>query len=1100
MSSKTNGFRHRRVNRKFSRSLLCSALAAALFPAVVPVARAADRHWDANGTAVGVGGAGTWDLNNLNWSPNGDGVSGPFVAPWNNAALDNAIFGGTGATVTLGSAITAHNLTFNSTGYLLTGNTLTLGGVSPTISANSGTARIDSVIAGSAGLVKAGSGTLQLGGANTFSGPISILGGTLHAITDAALGAAGNNITTAAGSVTGLRIDGAESSRSVTIGDGGALTLAGTGVGSALISGNGRISVVANGAVRLTNDGNTYTGSTTFNGCNGVCNVWFSSIGNLGEASALGAPTTVANGTIVFNQSSQYSDNVIYIGDGDSSNRNWDINGGGAVIRNQGSGTLEITGDIDVSARASFNAETGDFALLGTLSGGDYTFSANAGRSVTLGGGNTFTGLATISGLVAASVMADAGENSSLGSGSGISLATGTLSYTGTGASSNRDWLINNQSAIRNDGSGALALDGELAFNPVNPLDTLTLGGSFAGVNSVSGVISGNGNLVSDGAGTWSLDGANTFVGAVTVNGGVLRMGNADAFAGATGYTVDGGTLDLNGFDLVARSIAGTGGAIDLGSGTLTVNAAAAQQYGGGITGSGGLTKNGAGTLTLTGANTYTGATTISGGRLALDFSGAGGPTQDILSGSAPLVLSGGAIDVLGAAGENNSQAFAGLSVNAGSNTVRATSGDGGSVDVSLGAITRAGGLVNFVLPDAGAISTSNADGVLGGWATIGGTDYAKVVGGNIVAFDETDYSNKDDAGTWANGEIISDTDGAADSPFFGNVGSDVSLGGLRYTAAADSTVTIGAGNTLAVDGTIIVAPSVADNDQTITGGSLTSGAGGGALGVQQNGQGSFTIGSTIVDNGGATSFVKGGAGLVALNGANTYTGSTTVSGGTLRVTAIGDGGEASNLGASTADASNLVLEGGTLQYTGGTATTDRGFTLVNGGASRTIEVGNGAANLTFAGLVTSPDDAGLTKAGPGTLTLANGANDYVGVTTVSGGTLAATTLTDGGQASSIGAASSDPASIVLQGGTLAYTGGTTGSNRGMTFGAGGGGIGVSDAATTLTLSGILTGTALRKSGPGTLVLSGANTYTNGTSVDEGTLRAGARTCSAPVA
>src|SRR3546814_3397771 len=81
------------------------------------------------------------------------------------------------------------------------------------------------------------------------------------------------------------------------------------------------------------------------------------------------------------------------------------------------------------------------------------------------------------------------------------------------------------------------------------------------------------------------------------------------------------------------------------------------------------------------------------------------------------------------------------------------------------------------------------------------------------------------------------------------------------------------------------------------------------------------------------------------------------------------------------------IVEGGTLQYTGASATSDRGFTLVNGGGSRTIEVTNGATDLTFTGLVTSPDDAGFTKAGAGTLTLTNGGNDYVGVTTVSGGT-----------------------------------------------------------------------------------------------------------------
>src|SRR3546814_15379853 len=88
-------------------------------------------------------------------------------------------------------------------------------------------------------------------------------------------------------------------------------------------------------------------------------------------------------------------------------------------------------------------------------------------------------------------------------------------------------------------------------------------------------------------------------------------------------------------------------------------------------------------------------------------------------------------------------------------------------------------------------------------------------------------------------------------------------------------------------------------------------------------------IDSTIVDNGGATSFVKGGTGTVVLTGANSHTGATNLTNGTLRVSSIGDGGVASGLGASSAASSNLIVEGGTLQYTGASATRDRGFTLV---------------------------------------------------------------------------------------------------------------------------------------------------------------------------
>src|SRR3546814_19021655 len=115
----------------------------------------------------------------------------------------------------------------------------------------------------------------------------------------------------------------------------------------------------------------------------------------------------------------------------------------------------------------------------------------------------------------------------------------------------------------------------------------------------------------------------------------------------------------------------------------LTVNAMTAQSFGGAITGTGGLTKLGAGALTLTGASTYSGATIIGGGKLALDFSPAGGPASDIISSSSPLTLSGGTIEVIGAAGENNNQSFTGLTVTAGGNTIRDISGAGGTVNLN---------------------------------------------------------------------------------------------------------------------------------------------------------------------------------------------------------------------------------------------------------------------------------------------------------------------------------------------------------------------------------------------------------------------------------
>ncbi len=1089
---------HIHKGKPLSRRLLCGASLAAVLACAPLSARAEDRYWDANGTAVGSGGTGTWNLANLNWSSNGDGVSGPFAEPWNNGDLDNAVFGSTAGTVTVGVPVTVGNITFSSAGYVLSGSRITLGGTNSTITTTTGNNTINSVVAGSNGLIKAGGGGLILNGVNSFTGDININAGSLYAAADSALGAAGNNIFTAAASNVRLSIGGAATARTVTIGNGGNLILEGTGAGAAQIRGNGSVQVAASG-VTMSNDLSDYTGRTVFTACNGTCSVRFTSIGDLGQASSLGAPVTVADGTIVFAQQSQYSDSVIYIGDGDSSNRNWDINGNAAVIRNQGTGTLSINGNIDVSTGSTFAADTADLELLGILSGGTYAFSAAAGNVVTLGGANIFTGRAGIGGLVKASVLADIGVASSLGAGSTTVLNSGTLSYGGTSSSSNRLWEVSGAGGILNDGTGALDLSGSTTFTVGGAADSLTLGGIFTGENRFSGAISGAGNLISNGSGTWVIGGANNFTGDVTVTSGTLKMGNAAAFGPTNGLILNGGTLDLGNFDLTARSLTGSGGTVALGAQMLTIDAKAAQVFGGSITGTGGLRKTGAGSLTLTGTNSYTGATTIGGGRLILDFSGAGGPVNDIVSDSSPLVLAGGTLDVIGAAGETNSQSSNGLTVNVGSNTVRAVSGAGGIVNLNLGAIARAGGLVNFVLPTGGAITTSNADGVLGGWATINGSDYAKIVGGGIIAFDASDYTTKDDAATWANGDIISDTAGATDTPFFGAVNGNVQLGGLRYTAAANSVVTIGAGNTLGIDGTIIVAPATLATNQSINGGFLSGSGGGGTLGVQQNGTGVLIINSTIVDNGGATGFAKSGTGAARLNAVNSYTGGTTLSGGRLEIAQLANGGVVSSIGASSADAANLVLESGTLAYTGGVdAVTDRGITLVNGGAERAIQVDAGRS-VEFSGLVTSPDDAGLTKTGWGTLVLSNAANDYVGVTTITqnpgagSSTLSVGTLSNGGVASGIGAATSDSANLVISNSArLQYTGGTVAIDRGFTLAGGQGGIDVANAGTTLTISGVAAGTgSLFKDGAGTLILSGANTYTGDTSVNGGILRAG---------
>ena len=1081
------------------------AVLTALFGLQVP-SHAADRYWDINRTLPGLGGAGTWDLTTTFWGADDDGVTGPYAA-WNNAALDDAYFTGTGGAISVNTPITAHSLFFTVNGYSLSGSTLTLAGVSPTITTSAGTTTIDSVIAGTAGLTKNGAGVLVLTGNNTFSGGLTVNAGSLSVAGNAALGALSNGVTMAAG--TTLNSTATLSGRTVTL-SGGLVILQGAS-GSARFTGAGGLDVTG-GGVSLTNDTNDYTGQTRFR-TNGSRS--FTSIADLGVASSLGAPTDVALGTVVFHAQSNYSDSLNYIGDGDSSNRNWQIASGGggafpavATLVNSGSGTLRITGSITGTggiAPISFSANTADFELLGVI--GDnatrpfsFTGSSTA-RRITLGGANTYAGDTTLgTATVRAPVLADIGVNSSFGTGSAagrITITGGVLSYTGAAVSTNRLWTLNN-GTISNDGTGALTLTGNIDLTGTGA----SLGGSYTGAdNTVSGIIAGTGALTSNGAATWLLTGANTRSGAINVHNGTLRAGNAAAFGTTTGITIDNGTLDLNGFALETTTLAGNGGTLALGNANLTFNAGTGvtTSYAGTITGTGGIIKLGASTQTLTGSNQYTGDTTIGGGTLALNFAAAG-PTTDIVSSQSTLNLSGGNLVVTGAAGLSNIQTFDGVNISAGTNNISAISGAGGSIMLNLGAVNRSGGLVDFDLPTDGFITTTSA--ALGGWATVNnGSSYAKVdENGRILAFTDSDYTIQNDPGAWADGQFISDdstgfnTPSTLDSP-----DGTLQLGGLRYTAPKSTTLNIASGDTLGIDGAILVTPTVGAFNQIIQGGSLTGMAGGGTLGVQHNATGRFAINSQIVDNGGAIGFTKSGSGEAVLNNTNnTYTGATIVSQGTLEVASIANGGQASSIGASSADSSNLVLEGVQLRYTGGSVTTDRGFTLNRSGstANSTIAVATASANLEFTGVVTGGDGAGLIKTGAGTLTLSNGANDYTGITSVNVGTLSVSTLANGGEVSSIGASSSDSSNLVISGGSrLQYTGGSVTSDRGFTLnGISGGVIEVTDVNTTLTLGGTAVGIGsapLRKEGAGTLVLAGTNTYNGATVIDGGVLRAG---------
>ncbi|MDA1201153.1 MAG: autotransporter-associated beta strand repeat-containing protein, partial [Planctomycetota bacterium] len=153
----------------FSSLRVATCCLASLAAIVGSPAIAATLTWDPAGAG---GGDGSWNTTDSSW----DNAGTPQT--WVNAAGDTAIFGGTAGTVTLGEAISAAGLQFDTAGYTITANTLTLTGTAE-LTANAD-ATIASTLGGTSPLLKSGTGTVQLTADNAVSGGIVVNAGTLE--------------------------------------------------------------------------------------------------------------------------------------------------------------------------------------------------------------------------------------------------------------------------------------------------------------------------------------------------------------------------------------------------------------------------------------------------------------------------------------------------------------------------------------------------------------------------------------------------------------------------------------------------------------------------------------------------------------------------------------------------------------------------------------------------------------------------------------------------------------------------------------------------------------------------------------------------------
>lgn len=261
-----------------------------------------------------------------------------------------------------------------------------------------------------------------------------------------------------------------------------------------------------------------------------------------------------------------------------------------------------------------------------------------------------------------------------------------------------------------------------------------------------------------------------------------------------------------------------------------------------------------------------------------------------------------------------------------------------------------------------------------------------------------------------------------------------------------------------------------------------------------------LTLSGVISGAGGIT---KTGTGPLVLSAANTFTGGVNLSAGSLRV------GNNAALGTGTATIGNTttLMANSTASRTLANALSLSGsFTLgdaANSGAlnltgAATLTGDTQITNATYVSMSGAIGDGGntrsLTKAGNGTLVL-SGNNSYTGGTVIAGGvlelgannrlsdsgnvTISSGTFDLGGFTETISAFSATAAANVTAG-TLNATGGYSFSN----------------ASGTITVNATLGGgaAALTKTGAGTVVLTGAGSYSGGATISAGAVQVGSNT------
>ena len=505
-------------------------------------AGAATLYWDGtDSTADADGGNGTWDNGTTsNWD---DAATAGNNATWSNANPDSAVFGGTAGTVTLGGAITAGTLTFNTASYVLD-----LGANALTFTSLAGSSLSSITINGTGGsLVKSGSGDVTLYGNNGYTGGTTISGGILRAYgSNTAFGTGTISVTGNATLATASGGGARALANAITISGTNTLYLDGGYANLTLngsITGSGTtLSKTSTGTVTL--GGTVNMGTTTGTVSNNTSgNLVFAS-GAAVTANAIAMSSNSASNIITIESGATVTTRYINLGNGSSTSGRINQTGGTVTVNSGGNG-FRVGHWGNGTEVSKYNLSGGTLDTTAVTA----TVSWDGAGDVTVGGG---AGTATWK----------VGQLNWDGGGADTNLGTVTVSPNGTletygnigAVTAATEGIYLNGGIISTAGATTSRTWANRFFN--NGANNTTFSIASGHTATISGIISGSGagTLIKTGDGTLKITTRGTYTGATTVNGGILELATPNYGRALTtsGITVNtGATLNINGTNIL---------------------------------------------------------------------------------------------------------------------------------------------------------------------------------------------------------------------------------------------------------------------------------------------------------------------------------------------------------------------------------------------------------------------------------------------------------------------------------------------------------------------------------------------------------------------